>query len=596
MNEREEREAERRGSGDGNDSADRGDDGRTRDGHTEDSRTRDGRTGDGETADQQAQDAAGDAGTADSGSRDSASRDADTEDRGSWDSGSGDADTEDRASGDSASRDSASEDSRAADDRGRDGGAGGSAGAAASDGRPRPTPRRRRRATSTAAGSAATTATATTTTATATTATAATTTASATGQTRGRRLRRTGRAAGRTFVTLLSVIALGVTGYAYARLDQLHDAIETTDALDDWHYESSGDEEAPPPPPKDDGATDILLVGADSRTDMQGNPLPLSVLKALRTESTNGIKTDTMIILRIPKDGGDPVGVSIPRDTWVDVPHGDKDKVNSAYGAAKSDEWQRLRAEGVTDRAQLERDSNQAGRRALVRTLQDFTQIHIDHYAEINLLGFYLLTESIGGVEVCLNAPTKDKDSGADFEAGVQTVTGGEALSFVRQRKNLPNGDLDRIVRQHTFLSSALNKAMSTGTLTDPDKLSDLIDTVRRSLVLDPDLDVLGFAQQAKDLLGGGLEFETIPVTDVAARSDDGQSIVTVDLQRVRSFVRGLVDGNGQTRGEGSDDPSNGGGESPPATNAADDEPSPNGGGAAAGGAARAPAEVPCVN
>nr|WP_258938360.1 MULTISPECIES: LCP family protein [Prauserella salsuginis group] len=415
---------------------------------------------------------------------------------------------------------------------------------------------------------------------------------------------------GRTVITLLSVIALGVTGYAYARLDQLHDAIETTDALDDWHYESSGDEEAPPPPPKDDGATDILLVGADSRTDMQGNPLPLSVLKALRTESTNGIKTDTMIILRIPKDGSDPVGVSIPRDTWVDVPHGGQDKVNSAYGAAKNAEWGRLKAEGVTDGAQLERDSNQAGRRALVRTLQDFTQVHIDHYAEINLLGFYLLTESIGGVEVCLNAPTKDKDSGADFEAGVQTVSGGEALSFVRQRKNLPNGDLDRIVRQHTFLSSALDKAMSTGTLTDPDKLSGLIDTVRRSLVLDPDLDVLGFAQQAKDLLGDGMGFETIPVADIAARSGDGQSIVTVDLQQVRSFIRDLAHGSGGEDGESSSD---GGGSSPEATSTADDVPAPNGGGAAAGGDAagagssargvtggdalsQAPDQVPCVN
>ncbi|MBB3052859.1 LCP family protein required for cell wall assembly [Prauserella isguenensis] len=572
MNEREEWDAERRGSEDGNDSADRGDTPRTGPGVGTGARDVEGdeRAGVDSAADDSAAD--GGAGGADGGAADG---------------GAGDADIE--------GADSRTQDAGTA-------GTAGSAGAGAPGGRPRPTPHRRSPVTSAAAGTAA-----------------ATTTTTTAAQPRGGGLRRTGRVAGRTFVTLLSVIALGVTGYAYARLDQLHDAIETTDALDDWHYESSGDEQAPPPPPKDDGATDILLVGADSRTDMQGNPLPLSVLKALRTESTNGIKTDTMIILRIPKDGGDPVGVSVPRDTWVDVPHGGKDKVNSAYGAAKSDEWQRLQAEGVADRAQLERDSNQAGRRALVRTLQDFTQIHIDHYAEINLLGFYLLTESIGGVEVCLNAPTKDKDSGADFEAGVQTVTGGEALSFVRQRKNLPNGDLDRIVRQHTFLSSALNKAMSTGTLTDPDKLSDLIDTVRRSLVLDPDLDVLGFAQQAKDLLGGGLEFETIPVTDVAARSDGGQSIVTVDVQQVRSFVRGLVNGNGEARGDagGSGGPSNGGGESPAAPNAADDEPAPNGGGAAAGGTAhgvaragalerhvlsrgealgQASAEVPCVN
>ncbi|TWH22431.1 LCP family protein [Prauserella rugosa] len=390
------------------------------------------------------------------------------------------------------------------------------------------------------------------------------------------RLRRTGRAVSRTLVTLLSVVALVVTGYAYARLDQLHDALETTDALDEWGYSGGGDDELPPAPPEEDAATDILLVGSDSRTDMQGNPLPLDVLKALRTESTDDLNTDTMIILRIPKDGSDPVGVSIPRDTWVDVPGGGKDKINSVYGTAKNKEWARLQSEGVSDRARLERDSNQAGRRALVRTLQDFTQVHIDHYAEINLLGFYMLTESIGGVEVCLNAPTQDKDSGADFAAGVQTVSGGEALSFVRQRKNLPNGDLDRIVRQHTFLSSALNKTLSTGTLTDPNKLSDLIETVRRSLVLDPDLDVLGFAQQANELVGGGLDFETIPVRDIAARSDDGQSIVTVDLEEVRSFIRGLAHGQRSQADEGAR----------------------GGGGAPQGGPAltQARTDVPCVN
>ncbi|OLT48275.1 LytR family transcriptional regulator [Saccharomonospora sp. CUA-673] len=407
------------------------------------------------------------------------------------------------------------------------------------------------------------------------------------------RMRRTGRAAARTLVTLLSVIALVVTGYAYARLDQLHDALETTDALDEWGYSSEGDDELPPAPPEEDDATDILLVGSDARTDMQGNPLPLDVLRALRTESTENLNTDTMIILRIPHDGSDPVGVSIPRDTWVDVPSGGKDKINSVYGTAKNKAWGRLQSEGVTDRAQLERESNQAGRRALVRTLQDFTRVHIDHYAEVNLLGFYMLTESIGGVEVCLNAPTQDKDSGADFEAGVQTVSGGDALSFVRQRKNLPNGDLDRIVRQHTFLTSALKKTLSTGTLTDQQKLSDLIETVRKSLVLDPDLDVLGFAQQAHELVGGGVEFKTIPVEQVAARSDDGQSIVTVDLEEVRSFIRGLARGGGQ----GDQGGGQGGGQ-------ADERPTgggsaPQGGGAAVQGVgvpAQAPAQVPCVN
>lgn len=356
---------------------------------------------------------------------------------------------------------------------------------------------------------------------------------------RGRRVL---RVAFRSVVILLSVTALAVTGYAYSTLDRLRDNIHTTDALRQNRRPVPEDTGTPPPPPSDDGATDILLVGADSRTDMQGNPLPRAMLRKLRTEGQAGVNTDTLIILRFPKNGGSPVGISIPRDTWIDVPGGGQDKINSVYGTAKRHAVDRLRADGMTDRAELERESDQAGRRALVETVQDFTHVHIDHYAEVNLLGFYLLTEALGGVEVCLKNATYDSDSGAAFRAGPQVVSGGEALSFVRQRKNLPRGDLDRIIRQQAFLASALNKVLSAGTLTDSDRLERLTDTVRRSLVLDADLDLLEFAGQVKGIASGDISFVTIPVVEIAGRSPDGrQSIVTVDVEEVRSFVKRAV-------------------------------------------------------
>ncbi|WP_343034483.1 LCP family protein [Amycolatopsis anabasis] len=341
------------------------------------------------------------------------------------------------------------------------------------------------------------------------------------------------RTVGKAALALLSVAALVATGYAYATYDRLQDNMHTTDALD------QGDDRQAPP--ADDGATDILLVGTDARTDMQGNPLPLTVLKALRTEEKAGINTDTMMVLRIPKNGGKPAGISLPRDTWVDVPQGGQAKINSAYGAAKIAEAAQLRKDGKTDNAEIERESDQAGRKALVKTVQDFTQIRIDHYAEVSLLGFYLLTEALGGVEVCLKHPTEDKDSGADFRAGRQVVSGGEALSFVRQRKNLPRGDMDRILRQQAFLASALHKVLSAGTLTSPSMLNQLTDAIHRSVVLDPGLNILEFAEQAKGIVSGDVRFETIPVTKIGGRSPDGQSIVETDLTAVRQFVRDLV-------------------------------------------------------
>ncbi|MGK4598467.1 LCP family protein [Amycolatopsis sp. w19] len=346
-----------------------------------------------------------------------------------------------------------------------------------------------------------------------------------------RPLRRAGRITRRIAVGLVSLLALGTTGYAYVTKDQLQNNVPTTNAL------SKPDD--PAAPPADDGATDILLVGSDARTDAQGNPLPLRVLKELRTEEKPGVNTDTIIILRIPKNGGKPSGVSIPRDTWTDIPGRGPNKINSAYGVAKANYTNAHR--GESDQAKLERDSDQEGRKALVQTVQDLTQIRIDHYAEVNLLGFYLLTEALGGVKVCLNHSTEDKDSGANFRRGEQTVSGGEALSFVRQRKNLPRGDLDRIVRQQTFLSSALNQVLSAGTLTSPSTMAGLMDVVRRSIVLDEGLDLLEFAQQAKGIASGDLTFTTIPVVNINGRSADGQSIVEIDPAAVRSFVSGLV-------------------------------------------------------
>ncbi|MEV6646079.1 LCP family protein [Amycolatopsis sp. NPDC051371] len=349
------------------------------------------------------------------------------------------------------------------------------------------------------------------------------------------RVRRAGRVTRRVALGLVSVLALGASGYAYVTKDQLQSNVPTTDALTPRAGE-------PAPPPADDGADDILLVGSDARTDAQGNQLPLRVLKELRTEANSGaVNTDTVILLRVPKNGSKPSAVSVPRDTWTEVPGRGKAKINSAYGIAKAHFAQQLRGQGERDQAKIERDSDTEGRRVLVQAVQDLTQVRIDHFAEINLLGFYLLTEALGGVKVCLNHSTEDKDSGADFRRGEQTVSGGKALSFVRQRKNLPRGDLDRIVRQQAFLSSALHQVLSAGTLTSPGTLSDLMDAVHRSLTLDPGLDLLQFAQQAKGIASGDLTFATIPVITANGRSEDGQSIVEIDPKTVREFVAALA-------------------------------------------------------
>ena len=340
--------------------------------------------------------------------------------------------------------------------------------------------------------------------------------------------------AGRGVTAALSVAVVAAMAVVWSRVDTFQEKVTTTDALVEA-------QNTPDAPSADDGANDILLVGSDTRTDLQGRPLSPSVLRELRTEATDTVNTDTLILMRLPRGGGKGYAVSIPRDTYVKVPGHRDEKINGAFGVVKALRAQAMVNAGEADRTKIERESDSAGRTALVQAVQGLTGVRVDHYAEITLYGFYLLTEAIDGVDVCLNHGTSDPDSGADFRAGPQTVRGGDAVAFVRQRKGLPNGDLGRIVRQQTFLASAMNKVLSGGTLADPKRLSALEDAVSKTIIMDPGLHFLDLVNQAQALASGKVEFVTIPVTGVGARNDRGQSVITVDVPAVKAYVAKLV-------------------------------------------------------
>jgi LCP family protein required for cell wall assembly len=212
----------------------------------------------------------------------------------------------------------------------------------------------------------------------------------------------------------------------------------------------------------DGGPLDILLVGVDSRTDTKGNPLPPEVLEQLHTGGDpHVLNSDTIILLHVPEDGGAAAAFSIPRDAYVDIPGYRRDKINAAYPAVQALTAERLVGEGVQDRARIDAEAAQAGRIALIGAVEQLTGVTVDHFAEVNLLGFYTMTRAIGGVDVCLNAAVDDPLSGARFPAGPLTISGGDALAFVRQRHGLPEGDLSRIRRQQVFLAAVADKIRS---------------------------------------------------------------------------------------------------------------------------------------
>ena len=292
-----------------------------------------------------------------------------------------------------------------------------------------------------------------------------------------------------------------------------------------------------------DGATDILLVGSDSRSDAQGNTLSDEELEMLRAGDEENDNTDTIMVIRVPNDGSSASAVSIPRDTYIHDDEYGNMKINGVYGAYKDARHTELTEQGFTNEAELESRSKEAGREGLIDAVSNLTGITVDHYAEIGLLGFVLLTDAVGGVEVCLNQPVNEPLSGADFDAGRQTLGGSDALSFVRQRHGLPRGDLDRIVRQQAFMASLVNQVLSSGTLTNPGKLSALADAVMRSVIIDEGWDVMGFATQLQNLAGGNVTFTTIPVTSIDGVGDYGESVVTVDLDQVHAFFEDALGG-----------------------------------------------------
>ncbi|MEU9031554.1 LCP family protein [Streptomyces sp. NPDC048383] len=332
------------------------------------------------------------------------------------------------------------------------------------------------------------------------------------------------RRIGRTVLVtgcVLTAVAGGAAWYVYR---DLVSSIGSSKALEGAEKSAHGD-------------VNVLLMGLDSRRDQNGDPLPDEVLDKLHAGSSDigGYNANTMILLHVPADGSRAKAFSIPRDDFVAIPGHGKDKIKKAYGLAKAAKEEQLSARGVKDRRQLEQEGREAGRRAQIDTVRNFLGVPVDHFAELNLAGFYHLADALDGVPVCLNKPVKDRWSGADFPAGRQQLDGRQSLAFVRQRHGLEGGDLDRTKRQQAFLAGATQKLNSAGTFTDPVKLVKLIDTAKKDVVTDSGWDLLSFVKQAKNLSGGKVQFTTLPVEGFGR--NHGEDINVVDDMKIKRLI-----------------------------------------------------------
>jgi LCP family protein required for cell wall assembly len=298
------------------------------------------------------------------------------------------------------------------------------------------------------------------------------------------------------------------------------------------------------------GAQNILLMGLESRTDWQGNILPDDVLKALHAcnrqeieAGCGGNATNTLILIHIPAGGKKAVGFSIPRDDWVTFANtlGNQQvgKIDQAYGVSMAAEENQLTAQdpGISQ-AQLAFQGNEAGRAATVATVEQLTGVHIDHFAEINLDGFYELAKVLGGVEVCLNHPVPyDPNSGfSAAHAGYQHLNAKKALAFVRQRDGLTNGDLDRTHRQQAFLDSVLHQMRTEGVLGDLGKIQALLSVAKQYVITDSGWKLLDFITQMRSLTAGNLTFYTLPI--VGYETIAGQKANEVNPSYLQQLVQ----------------------------------------------------------
>lgn len=249
--------------------------------------------------------------------------------------------------------------------------------------------------------------------------------------------------------------------------------------------------------------TNYLIVGSDSREGLSD-----SDKKELHTGSADGKRTDSMMIVHTGDNG--TTMLSLPRDSYVTIPAFTGKKSGKSFPAATH---------------KLNQAYADGGPELLAQTIEFNTGLRIDHYAEIGFGGFRNLVDALGGVEMCLDKPLKDRDSGADFKAGCQELNGAQSLAFVRQRHQEADQDLGRMRNQQKFLNTLANQAASPSTILNPFRLYPVIGSGLDTLIVDKDMelwDLTSMFWAMKGATGGDGKQMTVPIASAnfPTRSD----------------------------------------------------------------------------
>jgi len=280
---------------------------------------------------------------------------------------------------------------------------------------------------------------------------------------------------------------VAISAISWAGLGRITAAIPKIDAFDGLDNR----------PKKESSAVNYLVVGSDTREGL--SRAEIKRLKVGGTEVAAGKRSDTMLLIHISKKRDKAAIISIPRDSYALIPEhtnsqgklvpATHSKINSAF--------------------------NWGGAPLLIDTFEQMSGLRIDHYIEVNFVGFVRMVDALGGVEICTKKDIDDPKSHLVLPAGRHILDGVDSLKYVRTRQFDGLGDLGRMKRQQEFAGAMLRKATSAGVLLNPVTMVDFINSALASVVTDNGLkqgDLLTLGKQLRNLSASNVRTLTIPL------------------------------------------------------------------------------------
>jgi LCP family protein required for cell wall assembly len=297
---------------------------------------------------------------------------------------------------------------------------------------------------------------------------------------------------------LAGVVALALVAgslVVYVKYREVWDSIKRVDISGDLsHFKQ---------PPVDPNATNILLIGSDSRAGVN----------AKIGGADQGQRSDTVMVLHIAPGSHRAVVLSFPRDSVVPILSCTAEKGADGQTAEPSPQVEQINATFAN-----------GGPGCLYKTIDETTHIHIDDFVELTFIGFEKVIDDLGGVSVCLPAPVNDPMSGLDLAAGRHHVYGREALAFWRTREDVGEGsDTQRIQRDQFLMAALLQGIEKSGLLTSTSKMTSVIGDVAKNMTTDRELDqtrMLQIAEGMRGLSSKSVQFIEVPSVDYPANTD----------------------------------------------------------------------------